>query len=193
MKSKSVFKNGYTLVETIVALLFMALILTAAINLVTSISVQYNKSIARKELIESGDYLEQVIRKEFKRSDEIEEILDIDGNEIYTITDVPTAFKCICLKKSRYTLNQNGYVEEFIYGGKFLESQKKPLFISKQKTAIFSSKDYEFFSGFEVGNHVEKMSIAKINNTQYELWIELRYRDDKISYNKDFIVDLQTL
>lgn len=191
MKAKSALKNGYTLVETIVALLFMVFILTMAVSLVTSITLQYNKTIAKKELIESGDYLEQVIRKEFKKSETIEEVLDADGNEIYIITEIPVEFKCICLKRSRYTLHQNGYVEEFIYGGDFFESKKKPLFISKQKTAIYSSKSYMNFSGFEVGNHIEKMSIAKINDLQYRFWIKLGYKENNVNYNKDFIVELQ--
>jgi len=191
MKAKNVLENGYTLVETIIALLFMVFILTTAVSLVTSISLQYNKTIAKKELIESGDYLEQVIRKEFKKSKKIEEFLDADGNEIDIITEIPVEFKCICLKRSRYTLHQNGYVEEFIYGGDFLESRKKPLFISKQKTAIYSSKNYINFSGFEVGNHIEKMSIAKINSIQYRFWIELGYKESNINYTKDFIVELQ--
>lgn len=191
MKSKSVLKNGYTLVETIIALLFMVFIVTTAVSLVTSISIQYNKSVAKKELIESGDYLEQVIRTDFRRSVKIEDFLDSDGNQIDIITEVPSEFKCICLKKSRYTLHQNGYVEEFIYGGEFLDPQKKPLFISKQKTPTYSSKNYRNISGFEAGNHVEKMSISKINDRQYWFGMELRYKDSDIRYSKNFIVELQ--
>lgn len=184
--------NGYVLIEIVVSIFLSLFVILSAISIFSAIAIQYNRSIAYKELVESADYVEQVFVNEFSKSKEVEDILSSENKLIKDINiSEPINFKCIGLLKSRYILYQSGYVEEFLYGGEFLNYERKPIFISKQYNMNKSSKDYRSFSGFEVGNHVKQMSIEKIDDYYYIIGITLSYRDTDIIYKKEFLTRLK--
>ncbi|WP_028829772.1 hypothetical protein [Proteocatella sphenisci] len=184
-------KNGYTIIEVLISLMLASFIITISFNLFSELSHRSNISIMKKELIESADYLEQVIKREFSRSEEITDYLDIEGNQHSIIGSEPVQFLCISFKRTRYTLYDSGYVEEFLIDGKYKNSVRKPVYISKQTKLNFSSQNYKNLPSFEVGNHISKMMISRIDGNLYRMWLDLEYENTGIGYSKDFIVELQ--
>ena len=184
--------NGYVLIEIAISIFLSLFVIFSAISIFSAVAIQYNRSIAYKELIESADYVEQVFVNEFSKSKSVEDVLDSENNLIKNI-DVgkKVNFKCIGLLKSRYILYQSGYIEEFLYGGEFLNYERKPIFIYRYYSTNKNSKDYRTFSGFEVGNHVKQMSIKKIDDYFYIIGITLSYRDTEIIYEKEFLTRLK--
>lgn len=184
-------KNGYTIIEVLISLMLASFIIMISFNLFSELSHRSNISIMKKELIESADYLEQVIKREFSRSEEIMDYLDIEGNQHSIIGSEPVQFLCISFKRTRYTLYDSGYVEEFLIDGKYKNSVRKPVYISKQTNLNFSSQNYKNLPSFEVGNHISKMMISRIDGNLYRMWLDLEYENTGIGYSKDFIVELQ--
>lgn len=194
MKKNYDFNNGYVLLEVIVSVFITFFIISSAISLFGMVTLQYNRSIAEKELIESADYLEQVFVNEFSKSSNIKDLLDAKGNEITNLEyNEEVIFKCLGLIRSNYIFYQSGYVEEFIYGGEFLNDSKRPIFIAKYSTFKYASRDYRDFSGFEVGNNVKQMRICKVDDFCYMIDIILKYRDTNIIYNKKFLAKLKAV
>ncbi len=184
--------NGYVLLEVVISIFITFFVISSAISILGVVALQYNRSIATKELIESSDYIEQVFVNEFSKSSKIKSVLDISGNEITELRcNKEVDFKCLGLIRSKYIFYQNGYKEEFIYGGEFLDYTKKPIFIAKYKTTKYSAKDYKGFSGFEVGNNVTQMGICKVDDFCYIIDITLKYKDTEIIYNKKFLAKLK--
>lgn len=192
MKRNCHSDNGYVLLEVIISIFITFFVISSAVSIFGVVALQYNKSIATKELIESSDYIEQVFINEFSKSSDIKNLLDINGNELTEIPrDKEVVFKCLGLIRSQYIFYQSGYTEEFIYGGEFLNYTKKPVFISKYKKSEYGAKDYKCFSGFEVGNNVKQMGICKVDDFCYIINITLGYRDTEIIYNKKFLAKLK--
>ena len=184
-------KNGYTMIEVLVSLMLASFIIVASFSLFSQMMHRYNESVAEKELVESADYLEQVIKREFSRASGVLDYLDPQGAEHYEVGSEPAEFICISLKRTRFTLYQSGYAEAFLIDGKYRSSLRKPVYISKEPGTSKSSKNYRDLSIFEVGNHVSSMSISRIDESKYRIWLELEYQDTEVTYSKNFIAELQ--
>jgi len=184
-------KKGYTVVEVLISLMLASFIIVISFNLFSELTRRNNESMIKKELIESADYLEQIIKREFSRSEEITDYLDVNEKQYNEIGSEPVQFICISFKRTRYTLYQSGYVEEFLIDGKYKKNARRPVYISKQSNLNFSSKNYRNLTSFEVGNHISKMMISRIDSNIYRMWLDLEYENTGISYSKNFIVELQ--
>lgn len=179
------------MIEVLVSLMLASFIIVASFSLFSQMMHRYNESVAEKELVESADYLEQVIKREFSRASGVLDYLDPQGAEHYEIGSEPAEFICISLKRTRFTLYQSGYAEAFLIDGKYRSSLRKPVYISKEPGTSKSSKNYRNLSVFEVGNHVRSMRISRIDESKYRIWLELEYQDTEVTYSKNFIAELQ--
>ena len=56
------------MIEVLVSLMLASFIIVASFSLFSQMMYRYNESVAEKELVESADYLEQVIKREFSRA-----------------------------------------------------------------------------------------------------------------------------
>lgn len=185
-------EKGYTMIEVLISLMLASFIIVVSFSFFSEMVHRYNRSVAEKELVESADYLEQVIKREFSRASGVLDYLDPQGIEHYKIDSEPAEFICISLKRTRFTLYQSGYAEAFLIDGKYRNSLRKPVFISKESRTDKSSKNYRNLSVFEVGNHVSAMMISRIDEDKYRIWLELEYQGTEIKYSKNFIAELQS-
>lgn len=184
-------KSGYTLIEVIISLMIASFIIISSLNLFSELTYRNNQSMMKKELIESADYLEQVIKREFSRSEEIIDYLDAQGNQYSIIGNEPVRFICLSLKRTKHTLYDSGYMEAFLIDGQYKNAVRRPFYMSKQFRQDFSSQNYRNLSSFEVGNHIKEMMISKIEDDMYRIWLDLEYENTGINYSKNFVAELK--
>ena len=186
-------KKGFTLIEITISMVLLLTLMGSAYSLISTAIKANANFIAEKELIENAPLLQSFLKKEFERSESIDEVLDKNGNLHTELSHIPVDIQCIKLTRSKHNLLQSAdgsklYINQLIY---LRDDERKSLWSMKNKNEFtqISAKNYK--GGYEVGVHVDSILISKIEEDIYNIELTFKYYQTNFEYKTSFFVKMQ--
>lgn len=189
-------RNGFTLLEVTISIVLTLTVLSAAYALLLSAYRIHAQFVAKKELIENAPLLQSVLIREFERSSEVLEILDVDGTVHHAFGAEPINVRSLHLLRARNSVYQERNALQSQYIDQVLNlrpDRRRSVWICRNRNPhrLLQVRPQIQDGSYEVGVFLDQLWISRIEETLFQLELVYRYYETDIEYRTQILATIQ--